>query len=126
VAHLPAVVVMYFVWPDLWDKASILYLALVSIYALVINTEVLKYVDNDFDLGLCRAAANTGKHHTRSNPNAMTAKVGSVVGNSNGVDVDVHWSKGSASGSTDAPALAQNCVASWDRYLKSKGPSSPI
>jgi hypothetical protein len=37
VAHLPAVVVMYFVWPDLWDKASILYLALVSIYALVIT-----------------------------------------------------------------------------------------
>ena len=36
-AHLPAVVVMYFVWPDLWDKVSILYLALVSIYALVIT-----------------------------------------------------------------------------------------
>jgi hypothetical protein len=36
-AHLPAVVVIYFVWPDLWDKVSILYLALVSIYALVIT-----------------------------------------------------------------------------------------
>jgi hypothetical protein len=28
---------MYFVWPDVWDKVSILYLALVSIYALVIT-----------------------------------------------------------------------------------------
>jgi hypothetical protein len=28
---------MYFVWPDLWGKVSILYLALVSIYALVIT-----------------------------------------------------------------------------------------
>lgn len=37
VSHLPAVVVMYFVWPDVWDKVSILYLALVSIYALVIT-----------------------------------------------------------------------------------------
>jgi hypothetical protein len=37
VAHLPAVVLMYFFWPELWDKVSILYLALVSIYALVIT-----------------------------------------------------------------------------------------
>jgi hypothetical protein len=37
VVHLPAVVVLYFVWPDLWDKGSLLYLALVSIYALVIT-----------------------------------------------------------------------------------------
>lgn len=36
-AHLPAVVVVYFVWPELWEKVSILYLALVSIYALVIT-----------------------------------------------------------------------------------------
>jgi hypothetical protein len=28
---------MYFFWPELWDKVSILYLALVSIYALVIT-----------------------------------------------------------------------------------------
>jgi hypothetical protein len=37
VSHLPAVVLMYFFWPNLWDKVSILYLALVSIYALVIT-----------------------------------------------------------------------------------------
>jgi hypothetical protein len=37
VLHLPAVVVMYFVWPELWDKVSILYLSFVSIYALVIT-----------------------------------------------------------------------------------------
>jgi hypothetical protein len=36
-AHLPAVVLMYFFWPELWEKVSILYLALVSIYALVIT-----------------------------------------------------------------------------------------
>lgn len=90
------------------------------------EAEVRNYVDNDSDLRLCKAAANTGKHHTRNNPNALTAKVGSVGWNSNGVDVEVHWSKGSASGSTDALALARNCVASWDRYLISKGLSSPI
>jgi len=37
VLHLPAVALLYFFWPVLWDKASILYLALVSIYALVIT-----------------------------------------------------------------------------------------
>jgi hypothetical protein len=37
VAHLPAVVMLYFFSPGLWDKLSILYLALVSIYALVIT-----------------------------------------------------------------------------------------
>jgi hypothetical protein len=36
VAHLPAVVVVYFILPDLWDKVNILYLAVVSIYAGVI------------------------------------------------------------------------------------------
>jgi hypothetical protein len=33
----PAIVLLYFFWPWLWDKISILYLALVSIYALVIT-----------------------------------------------------------------------------------------
>lgn len=37
VSHLPAVVLLYFFWPGLWDKVSILYLVLVSIYALVIT-----------------------------------------------------------------------------------------
>jgi len=31
------VVLLYFFWPELGDKVSILYLALVSIYALVIT-----------------------------------------------------------------------------------------
>jgi hypothetical protein len=34
-ANLPAVAIVYFFWPALWDKASILYLALVSVWALV-------------------------------------------------------------------------------------------
>lgn len=32
-AHLPVVLLMYFFLPDAWEKISILYLALVSIYA---------------------------------------------------------------------------------------------
>jgi hypothetical protein len=31
--HLPVVVFLYIFFPDAWEKASILYLALVSIYA---------------------------------------------------------------------------------------------
>lgn len=38
-SHLPAVIVTYFVWPDLWDKVSILCLVLVSIYAVVITAD---------------------------------------------------------------------------------------
>ena len=90
------------------------------------EAEVLRYVSNDFYLNLCRAAANTGKHHTRSNPKAMTAKVGSVDTGSDPVDVKIHWSKGSAAGSTDGLALVRGCVASWERFLKSKGLRSPI
>ena len=33
--HFPVVIVLYFVYPDTWEKISILYLALVSIYANV-------------------------------------------------------------------------------------------
>jgi hypothetical protein len=90
------------------------------------KAEVLGYVNNDFYLNLSRAAANTGKHHTRSDTNAMTAKVGSVDTGSNPVDVKIHWSKGATSGSTDGLALVRGCVASWERFLRSKGLSSPI
>jgi hypothetical protein len=34
-ANLPAVATVYIFWPSLWDKSSILYLALVSVWALV-------------------------------------------------------------------------------------------
>jgi hypothetical protein len=33
--HFPVVIFLYFVFPDIWEKVSILYLALVSIYANV-------------------------------------------------------------------------------------------
>lgn len=33
VFHLPVVIVLYFLFPETWEKVSILYLALVSIYA---------------------------------------------------------------------------------------------
>src|SRR5688572_20364113 len=78
------------------------------------------------DLTICRAVANTGKHHTRSDPNAMTARVGSIEWSPTAIEVSVHWSKGSASGATDALDLAQRCVDAWDRLLKSKGLSYQI
>ena len=71
------------------------------------EAEVLRYVSNDFYLNLCRAAANTGKHHTRSNPKAMTAKVGSVDTGSDPVDVKIHWSEGA---SREAPMALFSCV----------------
>jgi hypothetical protein len=37
IANLPAVVFLFFVFPDLWAAISILYLNLVSIYALVLT-----------------------------------------------------------------------------------------
>lgn len=35
--HLPVVVFVYFAFPKTWDKISILYLSLVSIYANVVS-----------------------------------------------------------------------------------------
>ena len=35
ICHFPVVIFLYFVFPDTWEKVSILYLALVSIYANV-------------------------------------------------------------------------------------------
>jgi hypothetical protein len=84
------------------------------------EAEVRAYIYKDPDLTLCRAVANTGKHHTRSDPNAMTARVGSIEWSPTAIEVSVHWSKGSASGTTDALALARRCVDAWDRLLKSK------
>lgn len=35
VGNLPVVAIVYLFWPSLWDNSSILYLALVSVWALV-------------------------------------------------------------------------------------------
>jgi hypothetical protein len=84
------------------------------------EADVRAYINKSPDLTLCRAVANTGKHHTRSDPNAMTARVGSIEWSPTAIEVSVHWSKGGASGATDALALARRCVDAWDRLLKSK------
>jgi hypothetical protein len=90
------------------------------------EAEVRAYIKNDPDLTLCRAAANTGKHHTRSDPKAKTAWIESIDWSPTAIEVSVHWSAGSASGTTDALALARRCVDAWDRMLKSKGLSYQI
>jgi hypothetical protein len=90
------------------------------------KAEVRAYIKESWDLTLCLAAANIEKHHTRSDPNAMTAWIGRINLSPTAIEVSVHWSKGSESGATDALELARRCVRAWDKLLKSKGLDHPV
>jgi hypothetical protein len=90
------------------------------------KTAVNNYRYGDRDLRICNGAAVVAKHHTRGDPNAMTARIASVGARPTGVEATLDWAEGSNSGTEDALKLARRSVASWERFLKSKGLSSPI
>jgi hypothetical protein len=90
------------------------------------KTAVNNYRYGDHDLKVCNGAAIVAKHHTRDDANAMTARIASVGARPTGVEVTLEWSEGSSSGTEDALKFARRCVVSWERFLKSKGLSSPI
>ena len=90
------------------------------------KTAVNNYRFGDRDLKICNGAAIVAKHHTRDDANAMTARIASVGARPTGVEVMLDWSEGSNNGTEDALDFARRCVGSWERFLKSKGLSSPI
>jgi hypothetical protein len=90
------------------------------------KSDVSKYMFADKDLRICSGAAIVAKHHTRDDPGAMTDRLLSVSARPTGVEVMFEWSKGSSSGTEDALEFARRCVASWERFLNSKGLISPI
>lgn len=90
------------------------------------KAEVKRYINNHPALNICLAAANVKKHHTRDNPNAMTARISSVGFDTNGVHASISWSEGSNSGIEDAFDLARRCVKAWESYLQGHGLQSPI
>jgi hypothetical protein len=90
------------------------------------KTAVNNYRFNDRDLRTCNGAAIVAKHHARSDPNAMAARLISVGPRPTGVEVTLEWTEGANRGTEDALKFARRCVASWERFPKSKGLSSPI
>jgi hypothetical protein len=88
--------------------------------------QVRSFVDNDPDLHICAGIANTTKHHTRSRPNKMTAKISSIASNPTSVQVMIDWSEGQNNGTENALELARRCVKAWERYLAANGLQSPI
>jgi hypothetical protein len=88
--------------------------------------QVRKFIEKDPALRICAGVANTTKHRTRSQSNAMTARIASVGFNDKETRVSIDWSKGPHGGTVDALDLARRCVAAWKGYLKANGLQSPI
>lgn len=72
------------------------------------------------DLQICRAIANTSKHHTLKSANAMSARVSSIVTQPQG-QVTLEISTASGIEHRDALNLATSCMDIWRRFLHDHG-----
>lgn len=87
----------------------------------------LAYVHSHPHLMICDAFAQVIKHHTRSKSGAMTARISRISGSSSGVRVAIAWrmSSHAPEQETDALALAQRCIAAWERFFTQEGLTLP-
>jgi hypothetical protein len=90
------------------------------------DKQVRAFIDQDAAMRICAGMANTTKHRTRSQPNAMTARIAAVGFDDGGTRVSIDWSEGPHGGTENALDLAWRCVAAWEGYLKANGLQSPI
>jgi hypothetical protein len=90
------------------------------------HQQVRTFIDKEAALRICAGVANTSKHRTRSQPNAITARIASVGFDGEGTHVTIDWSEGLHGGTENALDLARRCVTAWDGYLKASGLQSPI
>lgn len=89
-------------------------------------TVVRDFIANDPALRLCAGIANTSKHHTRSQANAMTARITTISADANGVRATISWTEGTDSGTEDALTLGRQCVTAWETFLRTHGLRSPV
>jgi hypothetical protein len=58
------------------------------------DQQVRTFIDKDAALRICAGVANTSKHRTRRQPNAITARIASVGFDDQGTHVTIDWSEG--------------------------------
>lgn len=78
-------------------------------------------------LQVCNAMCNTDKHHTRSTPSDMTARIRTTSLPPNAgavVTVEVDWGTNDAT-KWDALELAHECVESWRTFFAARGIPEP-
>jgi hypothetical protein len=90
------------------------------------HQQVRTFIDKEAALRICAGVANTSEHRTRSQPNAITARIASVGFDGEGTHVTIDWSEGLHGGTENALDLARRCVAAWDGYLEASGLQSPM
>lgn len=80
---------------------------------------VRDFMEQDGDLVLCAAIANTEKHRTRRGKDPVTAVIDKIKYTANGISAIVSWSNSTSSGTEDSLDLAHRCMASWTKFLAS-------
>jgi hypothetical protein len=72
------------------------------------------------DMAVCKAMANTAKHHTLDNENKMSARIRTLVTKPHG-QATIEISTPGGNQERDALELATSCMAIWQKFLESHG-----
>lgn len=80
--------------------------------------DALGFVNSDADMAIPDGFAQTLKHHTRTKPRSISARIASIDTALPGTRVEIAWSRsGDPENNVDALDLARTTVAAWQRYF---------
>ncbi|XVV17051.1 hypothetical protein ACQP2X_22540 [Actinoplanes sp. CA-131856] len=86
----------------------------------------LVFVNNDAEMAIPDAFAQTLKHHTRTKAGSISARIASIDTALPGTRVEIAWStSGGPETLVDALDLARATVAAWRRYAVKEGLTPP-
>ncbi|WP_033289964.1 hypothetical protein [Amycolatopsis jejuensis] len=80
-----------------------------------LKTEVEHLPKDDPSWRICRAVANTSKHHTRNG--GITARIQSISFAEHGTTATFAWTEHKIVQTEDALVLAKRCMDRWERFL---------
>jgi hypothetical protein len=90
-----------------------------------VGASALQYVHSDPSLSLAVAVSNSYKHHTRRS--GVQADISSIYSSSRGNALKIGWrdDRSGTHGVQDGLQLADDCVASWRRFMSANSLSVP-
>lgn len=77
--------------------------------------------DAELDLQICRAMANTSKHHTLKDKAEMSARVGTVILQPHGKATIEVTDPATSTYARDALELADSCMKMWCKFIAARG-----
>jgi hypothetical protein len=86
----------------------------------------IRFVNNDADMAIPDGLAQTLKHHTRTKPGSISARIARIDTAPPGIRVEIAWRRpDDPETNEDARHLARRTVAAWRRYFAQEGLTPP-